>query len=171
MLRGHFHFRHIFFLMVFKYIFFLKWQQKQNAFCQHFFLRVSRLFMGSNLLNLAGCLYSECITACFICLLSFQAYSSLVGGMTLGAFQSIIIKRRKITEHFYVQLLFWCLCFSWFVFLSGKFDNGFLLYFPGMLYLSPVFNYSPVSPPGLPCSIHSLWKGFQVLKVHFRKIS
>lgn len=116
-------------------------------------------------------LYSESITARLICFLSFQACFPPVGGKTLGAFQSIIIKRTETPYAFIDYLCFSVAC--GFFHLSSQSEHLVM----GSSFLSlacwtfPLFLTAPQQASGLPCSIHSLWKGFQVLKVHFRKIS
>lgn len=72
MVRGHFHSRQIFFLMVFKCIFFLNDSKNKMHFSQHLLLRISRRFTGWNVLNLAVSLYREYIPACPIHFLSLQ---------------------------------------------------------------------------------------------------
>lgn len=140
-------------------------------FSQHFFLRISRHFLGSNLLNLAVLLHGEYITACPICFLSFQAYFPPGGGKTLGAFQSIIIMKTE-TPYTFMHNLFFSVTFV-FLRLSSQTENLVITssFISLACYSFPLFLTTPQRVSGLPCSIHSLWKGFQVLKVHFRKNS
>lgn len=121
--------------------------RRKCIFPSIFFLRMSRHFAGSKLLHIAASLYSEYVTAGLICFLSFQAYFPPVGGKTLGAFQSRIIKKTETPYIFmYFFFLFFCyLYFSSFVFPNWKLDNKFFFYFAGKLFFSLVFNYSPAS--------------------------
>lgn len=146
--------------------------RRKCIFPSIFFLRMSRHFAGSKLLHIAVSLYSEYVTAGLICFLSFQAYFPPVGGKTLGAFQSRIIKRTE-TPYIFMYFFFFFSVTCIFLHLSSQtesliINSSFILL---AYYSSPLYLTTPQQVSGLPCSIHSLWKGFQVLKVHLRKIS
>lgn len=118
--QGSFSFKTHFFSWFSNVFCFLNDSKKKMHFSQHFFLRMSRHFAGSKLLHIAASLYSEYVTAGLICFLSFQAYFPPVGGKTLGAFQSRIIKR---TETPYIFMYFFFLFFCYLYFSSFVFPN------------------------------------------------
>lgn len=115
-------------------------------FSQNFFLRISRQFAGSNLLNIAVSLYSEYVATGLICFLSFQAYFPPVGGKTWVLSNLEFLRRQK--HHIFLctfSFFFNHLYFSSLVFPNWKLGNEFFFYFTGILFFSLVFNYSSSS--------------------------